>query len=402
LPLPESRGLFGAHFMIQTSDTQATPPGPGALPPDWLVAELADAGGWLCWRRVMELALYRPGSGYYSGSPRTLGRGGDFYTSVSVGGLFGGLLREFAVGEWRRQGEPAEFVLAEQGAHDGSLMRDLLAAGIPGLDAPEAFHRALRVCIVEPQPGYREAQRATLQGLGHAPAWLDSIDLLPASPGLLVCNELLDALPVHLLRWDGVRWRELGVSLDATGSSTWEPRAITDPRLEAEAARFPADLPEGHLAEVGLDALDWLRALGASPFQGTVCLLDYGLEEAEFFAPERAEGTLRRYRDHRMDGDILRDLGECDLTCHVNFTRLIEEAKRAGFETAAHSRQGAWLTQVAEEWLRRLEQPGAAALWTPALMRQFQTLTHPGLMGASFRALVLRRRGAPGEGPPGV
>jgi SAM-dependent MidA family methyltransferase len=181
------------------------------------------------------------------------------------------------------------------------------------------------------------------------------------------------------------------------GGFEFVPDALSSAELAAEVARLPADLPEGYTTEVNLAALAWMRELAAARFRGAVCVADYGLDAAELYVPERPEGTLRRYRQHQMDDAVLEDLGECDLTTHVNFTRLIEVAEECGLRLRSYEHQGRFLGRLALPWLASLEgrPPGAA---TQALLRQYQSLTHPGIMGRSFRMVLLEKGPGTGSG----
>ena len=351
----------------------------------------------LPWAAVMNLALYHP-PGYYTGRPRRVGRSGDFYTAVSVGPLYGQLLAAVAAEVWQSLGAPGDFTLIEQGAHDGQLAEDLWRGW-----SPETKPRYL---IVEPQDGYREVQRARLQPLmGEGVSWVESWEevlsaqcsvpedrstehsALSTFPAVLLCNELLDAFPVHRVRWTGGQWRELGVTADLA----WVEMDITDPDVLAEIQRLPSDLPEGYTTEVHPAATRWMQAVARTPFRGAVLIADYGYEAGEYYTSERSDGTLRRYHAHRTDGNVLRDLGQCDLTAHINFTRLIEVAEGAGLTVRRFQDQGRFLTHAATPWLRSLEgrAPDAATL---SLLRQFQSLTHPSHMGAAFRILCLDKR----------
>lgn len=344
----------------------------------------------------MALALYHPEHGYYGSGPRRIGRGGDFYTAVSVGPLYGRLLAELARQTWEKQGRPAAFTIIEQAAHDGQLAQDILEA----CEFP--------YCIVEPNPRYRVVQQEKLAAHGGRVRWVDSlgqVNLEAAAGGLpavFVCNELLDAMPVHLLRWSGEAWQELRVRADAGGGLFFSPEP-PDSGLAAEIASLPTQLQTGHVLEVPLAALAWLREIAAAPFHGVVCIADYGLDAEELFTPERSQGTLRRYHGHQMDDRVLERLGQCDLTTHVPFTRLIHTAETLGMPVLSYEHQGRWLGKLAMPWLASLEgRPPDAA--SRALLRQFQSLTHPGIMGRSFRVLVLGKPvdreedGRPGRG----
>jgi SAM-dependent MidA family methyltransferase len=347
------------------------------------------AGGWLPWAEVMDLALYHPEYGYYSKAPRRIGRGGDFYTAVSVGPLYGRLIAEQVARVWAAAGSPAHFVVAEQAAHDGQLMEDLLKA--IQTDHPE-MARAVEVVLVEPQEGYQKAQELRLKRVWAGRLrWVAQIADLKASAGFLVCNELLDAFAVHRVTKVKGQWMECGVALSVDESAlVWEHRIIEDEGLKAAAARLPPDLPDGFVTEVPIAVTRWVAELGRSGFWGTVWIADYGLDAEDYWSLERPEGTLRRYWEHRMDDRVLEDLGNADLTCHVNFTHVHEAAMVAGFEMVDYVDQGRMLTRLAGPWLSSLEGKGMTAE-TPGLLRQFQSLTHPGIMGRSFRVMLLER-----------
>ncbi|MGV3659926.1 MAG: class I SAM-dependent methyltransferase [Prosthecobacter sp.] len=327
--------------------------------------------------QVMEMALYHPEHGYYGPGPRRIGRQGDFFTSVSVGPLFGRLLARQAVAEWQAQEKPDGFTIIEQGAHDGQLAEDILNA---------LNEKPMRYVIVEPNPRHQEAQR---HRLGSRVEWVESLSALQTGPkhAFFLCNELPDAFPVHLVRWNGESWQELFVETADAETFLLVPGELTSPALAAEVARLPTDLDPGHTLEINLTMLDWARELARAAFQGVIFIADYGLDEDEFFVDSRASGTIRRYHQHQMDGRVLEDLGECDLTTHINFTRLIEETALHGLTQREYDLQGRVLGRLAMPWLQSLEgsPPDAATL------RQFQSLTHPAMMGRSFRCLILEK-----------
>ncbi|WP_395747807.1 class I SAM-dependent methyltransferase [Prosthecobacter sp.] len=351
--------------------------------PQILRAKLAATpSGRLPFAQVMELALYHPEHGYYGPGPLKIGRQGDFFTSVSVGPLYGKLLAMRALQDWQALGKPAGFTIIEQGAHDGQLAEDILSA-LEGHN--------FRYLIVEPNPAYREAQARRLDG--HPVHWVENLAALKSIPlhAFFVCNELPDAFPVHLVRWNGERWEEMFVEPDGAEAFRFIPGSCSCEDLEAEVKHLPHDLTTGHVLEINLAMLAWIRDLAQSAFRGSIFIADYGLDAEEFYADARAEGTIRRYRQHQMDGHVLEDLGGCDLTTHVNFTRLIEEALRHGLLQREYDLQGRVLGRMATAWIQSLE----GSPLDPATMRQFQSLTHPALMGRSFRCLILEKPPSP-------
>ena len=335
--------------------------------------------GRLPFAQVMELALYHPEHGYYGAGPRKIGRQGDFFTSVSVGPLFGKLLALYALREWQALGEPEDFTLIEQGAHDGQLAEDVLNA----LDG-----KPLRYLIVEPNPKYREAQ---FKRLGDRVQWVESLTALQSGPqhGFFLCNELPDAFPVHLVRWNGQSWEELFVETDGTEAFRFISGDCSCAELADEMKHLPHDLAPGHTLEINLTMLAWIHALAKAAFRGAIFIADYGLDAEEFHADSRADGTIRRYWQHQTDGQVLVNLGECDLTTHIHFTRLIDEAVRHGLTQREYDLQGRLLGRLAMPWIQSLEGSPPDA----ATMRQFNSLTHPALMGRSFRCLILEKSG---------
>jgi SAM-dependent MidA family methyltransferase len=332
----------------------------------------------LTFAEVMTQALYHQEHGYYGPGPRRIGRSGDFYTSVSVGPLYGRLLATLAQQTFEKRGQPSDFCVVEQAAHDGQLAEDVLSSC------------DFDYVIVEPNPRYEAVQKEKLAAFGHRVSWVSRLADLPARPALFLCNELPDAMPVHLVRWDGSIWHELWVKADDHGKLQFDPGPVSTKELSAEVARLPLDLPVGYTTEVGLAALHWMREVALSPLHGTFFIADYGLDHEELYSAERHTGTIRRYHDHKTDDHILEDLGECDLTTHVNFTRLLEVGEAAGLKQQLYSHQGRYLGKLGLPWLATLEgRPPDTA--TQALLRQYHSLTHPAFMGRSFRVLLMEK-----------
>jgi SAM-dependent MidA family methyltransferase len=362
--------------------------------------EIAD-GGIISFARFMELALYCPEYGFYEKEGDNLGAGGHFYTSVSVGPLFGELLAiQFA--EWCEQhfvSNPPSSVscqLVEAGAHDGRLACDTLTW--------IATHRSdllaqLEYCIIEPSSRRRQWQKTTLEKFKEHIHWLRDFSCLrgrtPGEPTpyrIIFCNELLDAMPVHRLCWDATakRWFELGVTLRA-GKFDWLPlheAPTQDFGFETLDSGVLAVLPDGFILDVCPAAELWWRDAAHSLVRGKLLTFDYGVTSEELLKPERQEGTLRGYYQHRMISDILANPGEQDLTAHVNFSSLQAAGEAAGLSTERFITQERFLTEIVARASERQPPPIS---WTPSRKRQFQTLTHPDMMGRRFRVLVQSR-----------
>lgn len=345
----------------------------------------------LSFAAFMELALYEPGLGYYRSADRPIGRvGGDFYTSVSVGKCFGLLLGYAIESEWEKAGKPGEWLVVEQGAHDGQLALDILE-GLRQRDCP--ILGCLSYLVIEPHADRRETLTERLgevEQVGVVPA----ADKIAGTCGIFLCNELIDAFPVHRVRWDGKRWEELWVTRAQTESGLrLEGREMDHPALLAEVSRLACEnFPDGYTTEINLAMKDWLQSV-CSLFEkggGTWWVMDYGHREEDYFSPARREGTLRCYRDHRASTDVFQALGETDITAHVNFSRLADFARQSGLSSEPLQDQHDFLTRAARPWLLAMEAAGTTqGANERKLLRQFQTLTHPGMMGRAFKVQVL-------------
>ena len=362
--------------------------------------------------RFMDRALYCPELGYYDRFANTVGRAGDYFTSVSVGPLFGELLaRQFA--DWLAAvpGEPRHLV--EAGAHDGQLAHDLLAW--LQRNRPDVWNR-LEYWVLEPSTRRQQWQRQKLAEFAPQVRWLDAWERVAerAVRGVIFSNELLDAMPVHRLGWDATaqRWFESGVGLEgdrfvwrrlagesgnALAPRVGESAEVRSPLTSLAPVNLPAELlavlPDGFTTEVCPQAVRWWTQAASRLGVGHLLTFDYGLRGEEFFTPERSKGTLRAYRAHRLSPDVLADPGAQDLTAHVNFSSLQTAGEAVGLRTEGCWPQGVFLTRLVQT------DSAASSISTPAQARQFQTLTHPEHLGARFRVLV-QSRSPPGSNPP--
>ena len=368
------------------------------------------AGGPISFARFMELALYCPVYGYYERDQDTAGRAGDYYTSVTVGSLFGELLAlQFA--EWleevlklQTQG-PRSGVrgrgagIVEGGAHDGRLAWDILA--FLRERRPELFGR-MDYWIVEPSERRRARQERRLGEFARKVRWVRQLcELAGACPpggvrGVLFSNELLDAMPVHRFGWDARqrRWFEWGVGLEG-GRFVWT-RMLKSRMAPAVSGHWDAllgALPDGFTLDMGPAAQTWWREAADVLEEGRLATFDYGLTAEEFFTPERRDGTLRAYSRHQQGADVLARPGRQDITAHVDFSAIQAAGHEAGLATETFTTQEQFLTRIAA---RAWEGGTGFGEWTPGRARQFRTLTHPQFLGRPFRVLVQRRGGEPG------
>jgi SAM-dependent MidA family methyltransferase len=342
-----------------------------------------DENGPLDFAAFMELALYEPKLGYYASHARQIGRYGDFFTSVSTGPLFGELLARRFLKFWHEIGEPKKWRVIESGAHDGTLAFDILTA-IHTISPTAAA--ALEYAIAEPLETLRAAQNAKLARFAnHIRQVGNPLELAKERlPGIAFGNEVLDALPFHLVERHESSWLELRVGRDGETSLTWTRQAINNPALIAALAPLGEHFTDGHRAEIRTNFADFLTPLSAALDHGLMIWIDYGFAAADLHHPLRHSGTLRTFSNHRAGDDPLADPGERDITAHVDFTAVAQAAMKLGGKAVNFHNQGAWLTELARDWLTNREgDPSTTEI------RQFQTLTHPAQLGGKFQVLEI-------------
>lgn len=343
--------------------------------------EIEAQDGMIPFRRFMELALYHPEHGYYVSGRARVGKSGDFYTSVSVGRIYGRLLGSVCREIWMHLGSPKEFLIIEQGANDGTMASDILGMII---GEGGAFADAVQYRIVEPFPVNRCRQQEKLRSFSRV-TWHETNEDLPEFTGIHLSNELLDAFPVDSLRWNGSSWEEECIALDQE-SLIWTMRPVTEPDLMEAVKHLPAAAREGWRLEINRGISPWLAGITTRMKQGLILTVDYGQVGEDRFAPHRADGTLLSYRNHQRFDDPLGEPGLRDITAQVDFTDLAQKAVTLGLTPVAYSDQQHFLMGVAEPWMRSL---GDDAPEHRKDLLALNTLLTPSLMGSQFKVLAL-------------
>lgn len=322
--------------------------------------------------RFMEIALYNQPGGYYSITADRVGRGGDFFTSVSTGALFGRLLASQFLEMHGLLGSPKDFTIVEQGANDGRLLADVLEA----LDGTAL--EGASTMVIEPLEGLRKRQSETLKG--RRVDWVEAPSELPEFRGVHFSNELFDALPFEILRCSGGLWHALHV-VESGGEFVFEPSAAV-----FRGERLPAR-PDGFLTEVRPVQDELLRGVSGKLASGFLLAVDYGMSRRELLAPHRPEGTFACYSRHRRDARPLEHPGTKDITAHVDFSGLARAAVRAGFELRAFTDQHHFVVGASTGLLSEMD----GMTQDPRLLRSLRTLMHPETMGAQFKVLLLAK-----------
>ena len=342
----------------------------------------------------MDMALYHPRLGYYTRAARRTGRAGDFYTSVDVGPQFGALLA-VQLDEMRRRlvggGGPAELDLVEVGAGNGQLARDVLDAAE---SACPALHEAVRLTLVETSPAARAAQPQTL-GRHRARLHAGTADLPDRITGVILANELLDALPVHAVTMTDDGLRE--VFVDVVGDRFVERAGPpSSPALERHFEALGMTPAPGWRGEVSLAAVAWMRTAARRLTRGFMLLIDYGHPARELYAGH-AGGTLTTFHRHRADAAgtgseppdgpaWLADPGERDITSHVDFTSVGRAAREEGLEVLGLVDQTRFLLGLGALDTLDDAPDGAAALRRRLALK---TLLVPGGLGSTHHVLAL-------------
>ncbi len=329
----------------------------------------------------MEQALYHPQWGYYSSGRCVIGRRGDFFTSVSVGSLFGRMLAAQFVEMWEILDRPDRFTIVEQGANNGDFAADVLRAA--AALSPD-FNQAARYLIIEPFPALQQRQLENLAGFKGQVGWCKTLDELEPFTGVHFSNELLDAMPVHLLRHGESGWEELFVD-EQEGEFQFGRRPLSNSNLADRVAKLPS-LPIAYETEVNLVALEWIEQLSRKLARGWLLAADYGHVRESFYAPKRSTGTLRCSKQHQILPSPLHHVGHADITAHVEWTSIGERGIASDLDFSGFADQHHFLSALATGLCQ--DQLTAADAQS---RRMLQTLLHPTLLGRTFQFLAFSR-----------
>ena len=334
-------------------------------PPSAIAQAIAQAGGWLAFDDFMALALYAPAWGYYSGQRRKFGQmpqsGSDFVTAPELSAHFGRALARQVAQALQATGTSEVW---EFGAGSGALAHQLLNA----LNAQGV--KLDRYVIVDLSGSLMDRQREQLAGFGERVQWVQTLpDALQA---VVVGNEVLDAMPVKLLQRRAGQWHERGVALDGQ-ALVWRDRPTP--------LRPPLEVAGEHdyLTEIHPQAQAWVRTLAERLQRGAAFLIDYGFPEAEYYHPQRHMGTVMCHQAHRADPDPLSQIGDKDITAHVDFTGIALAGQDAGLQVLGYTSQAHFLINCG-----LLEGMGDAPLSERVML---QKLIHEHEMGELFKVI---------------
>jgi len=337
------------------------------------------AGGWIPFSRFMEAVLYAPGLGYYAAGAMKFGAAGDFVTAPDLTPLFGRTLAHAIAPVLANSGGE----VLELGAGSGRLAVDMLGE-LDRLGALPARH-----CILEVSADLRQRQQETLtRELPHLAGRVVWLNALPTHfNGVILGNEVLDALPVELVHWTEAGPQARGVILNGNAFG-WQDRPANDPLLRVRADTL--NLAPGYLTEINLAADALIASLAQCLERGLILMIDYGFGQAEYYHPQRHMGTLRaHYRHHALDDPFYLP-GLCDLTAHVDFSAVARAGMAAGLDLAGYTSQANFLLNAGLTELLMQISPADAAAYLPQA-NAVQRLVSPAEMGELFKVIALTK-----------
>jgi len=345
-----------------------------------ITQRIIDAGGWIPFDRFMQAALYEPGLGYYE-SAEVFGRAGDFVTGSQLGPWLSLGYADLIRWGWQQLGEPADWVLVEQGGGTGKLLGDvvILLHG-QGVVPP-------RIIAIEASEQMRKRQQAHYADLGldvESVATVAEAGVLGNC--LMFCNELPDAFPVRCFSWRDATLFERGVAHCGEGF-VWQDGAPIDEPLEIDE-QLKNEWPDGYSSEWNPNLASWQADVAGMIGRGFLFCVDYGYSQQEYYRPQRIEGTLMGHRGHQVVEDVLKNPGSCDITAHIDFTALRRVGERLDLKPTCFMNQGAWLAQSPSVQSRVQTLAASGSTESVQELAHAKRMLMPFGMGESFKLLL--------------
>lgn len=354
-----------------------------------ILLERIKVKGSITFAEFMTACLYEPGLGYYTSAGRKVGAEGDFYTSSNVHRVFGRLIAREIVRMWQSLGKPENFQIVEAGAGNGRLAADIMDA-VAEL-APQLYSKV--TCrLIEAEPSLADTQAKMLAAHSAHLAWSSPAELssgILAITGCILSNELVDALPVHLVEMTSSGLQEVMVA--AAGDQFCERLSpVSNPEIEQFLGQHGITLVEGQRAEVRLVADSWLHGVAASLERGFVMTIDYGYLAAELYGRMRVNGTLLCYYRHQLEENPYIRVGLQDITTHVDFSALIQAGETVGLQKIWYGEQYRFLMAAGmmEELLALEARPLPEGERMKDRLALKKLMLPDGGMGDTFKVLI--------------
>jgi len=328
----------------------------------------------------MEMALYHPHLGYYTSANDKIGKDGDFYTSPYMTDVFGHVIAKQLEEMWQLTGK-SDFTIVEYGAGMGSLCIDILGQ----LKNNKAFYKKLKYCIIERSEAMRLKEQDAINktSIPGKVYWYNSIKEIPSFTGCVIANEVVDNFSVHKVAMTDDQLMEVFVSYDNGFIEVLKPAQDV---LKDYFRNLKVELPAGFCTEVNLQAIEWIKNISSSLNKGFVLTIDYGFPSAELYQSERRLGTIVCYNKHTVNDLPYKNIGEQDITAHVNFSALDVWGAKNGLMNCGFTNQSQFLLSLGlAEHLRKIEENEAGNFE----IRKELSLIHNLLMSMGKKMKVL-------------
>lgn len=343
-----------------------------------IILQLIHTEGPISFYDFMKTALYHPELGYYTRKDIKIGREGDFFTASHLGEVFGILLSRAVKHYMKNLAHENAISITELGPGMGYLAYDILRE-------LAKLNLSLTYNLIELNQWLAQSQRERLRDFGDRTKWFKDLESLKPQTGFIICNEIFDALPVHLFEIRNREVFEVFVSTDRGGELIETLKPAGEDLSDFVKERIPHVLDiEGYRSEISFEAKSLLESLTRVLRKGYIFIIDYGYDMDEYYSVERNRGTLLCYYRHQINENPYQNIGLQDITCHVNFTLLREWAEEFGFRVFLYQSQSQFLVSLCdEEILKRFDEQG--------LIQKFKRLVLPQGMGETHRVLVLSK-----------
>ncbi len=330
----------------------------------------------------MDMCLYYPDLGYYTSPEDKIGPSGDYYTSANLSPVFGALIGKQIEKMWSILDEQP-FTIVEYGAGTGLLCHDILDY----LKDKETLYNQLNYCIIEKSPVMREKMKKHLR---EKVSWYDSIDEIGEITGCILSNELVDNFPVHQVVMED---ELMEVFVDHANGFVELLRPARE-ELSDYLAELDVQFPKGFRAEINLKAIEWIKEIASALKQGFVITIDYGYVSSELYRENRSSGTLMCYHKHSLNDYLYENIGEQDITSHVNFSALQHWGLKYGLDYCGLTSQAQFLLALGLiESLNKTMEQGEPS-WLDYKKHAFLKHTLLVDMGSKFKVLI-QRKGVP-------
>jgi SAM-dependent MidA family methyltransferase len=336
--------------------------------------------GPITFEQFMSMALYDPDFGYYNTESRKIGREGDFYTSSHLHPVFGAVVGRQINEMWDLMGRPDNFSVVEMGAGAGYVCKDLLDS-LRRTD----FFSSLQYIIIERSPAMRDNQQKLLREFPDKVKWASALNDCGSITGCIFSNELLDAFPVHLVRMED-SLKEIYLDLDSENRFIEVTGDLSSDEIAHYFREFSIEIEKGYTTEVNLGIKDWLHAINEVLQRGFILTIDYGYPAWDYYSEDRNRGTILCYHKHQINETPYMNIGEQDITAHVNYSAVKKWGEEIGIRTAGFCGQGVFMVSLGiDDDIKKIAEGSGDYLFEIARIKK---LILPQGMGESHKVMI--------------